>query len=340
MKKVFILLGLTAIVGLCGYLTVPTFVHPRSAPSAALSKQFPIFSRFELPRDYGYFIGDEIPLTLVIETAGDIVLDLVNLPNKGNQHGLFEIRDRQMTSSINANATKLYRVAYTLQYFGPAPWSEPFGPLEILYALPPDPNVSGQAPIYKRLLTQPAVIHIARIGPVQPTWIPQIKGLQDDQRSVAIWLSFTLGMAMMSTAIAAWGWQWYTRWQHRRTVSAHLLPLAAAQVAAAQALHKLRHEGAFVFHAPEESPPSVGARLDYIVREYLYTRYGVPAFNLTPAELTVHLNGAPGAPAILSVLERCASLKYQAPATIPVRERQLWKEATTLFETPQEEHTP
>jgi len=333
-KKVVILLGLTAIIGLCGYLTVPTFVRPHSAPSAASSKQFPIFSRFELPHNYGYFIGDEIPLTLVIETTEDIVLDLVNLPHKGYQHGLFEIRDRKMTISTDANATKVYRIAYTLQYFGPTPWSEPFGPLEILYALSPAPNVSGQAHIYKRLLTQPIVIHMARIGPVQPTAVPQMKELQDDQRSVAIWLSFTLGMAMVCTAIAGWGWQWYTNWQHRRTLSSH------PPTAAAQALQRLRHEGAFFFHSPEDSPPSVGARLDYIVREYLHTQYGVPAFNLTPAELAVHLNGSLGNPAILSVLERCASLKYQAPAAIPMIERQLWKEATLLFETPQEEHAP
>lgn len=334
MKKVVIFLGLTAIIGLCGYLTVPIVVSARSEPSAASSKQFPIFSRFELPRNYGYFIGDEIPLTLVIETTGDIVLDLVNLPNKGYQHGLFEIRDRKTTFSTDANATKVYRIAYTLQYFGPTPWSEPFGPLEILYALTPDPNVSGQAHIYKRLLTQPIVIHMARIGPLQPTAVPQMKGLQDDQRSVVIWLSFTLGMAMVFTAIAGWGWLCYTTWQHRRTLSSHL------PTAAAQALQRLRHEGAFFFHSPEASPPSVGARLDYIVREYLHTQYGVPAFNLTPPELAVHLNGSLGNPAILSVLERCASLKYQAPTAIPMIERQLWKEATTLFETRQEEQAP
>jgi hypothetical protein len=333
-KKVVIRLGLTALIGLCGYLTVPTFVSARSEPSTASSKQFPIFSRFELPRNYGYFIGDEIPLTLVIETTGNIVLDLVNLPNKGYQHGLFEIRDRKMTFSTDAHGTKVYRIAYSLQYFGPTPWSEPFGPLEILYALPSDPNVSGQAHIYKRLLTQPIVIHLARIGPMQPTMVPQMKGLQDDQRSVAIWLSCTLGTAMVFTAIAGWGWQWYTNWQHRRTLSSQL------PTAAAQALHRLRQEGTFFFHSPEESPPSVGARLDYIVRQYLHTQYGVPAFNLTPAELAVHLNGSLSNPAILSVLERCASLKYQAPAAIPMIERQLWKETTLLFETCQEEHAP
>jgi hypothetical protein len=333
MKQGCILLGLTAVIGLCGYLAVPTFVHPSSEPSAVSSKQFPLFSRFELPRNYGYFIGDEIPLTLVIETTGDVVLDLINLPHKGQQHGLFEIRDRQMTSSVEANATEIYRIAYTLQYFGPTPGSAPFGPLEILYALP-DPNASGQTHIYKRLLTQPAVIHIARIGPMQPTVAPQIKGLQDDQRSVAIRLSLTLGMAMVFAAIVGWGWQWYISWQRRRIMSSQ------PPTAAAQALQRLRHEGAFFFQSPETSSPSVGARLDYIVHQYLHTQYGVPAFNLTPAELAVHLNGAADTPAILSVLERCASLKYQAPATLPVIERQLWKEATALFEAPQEERAP
>jgi hypothetical protein len=333
MRKGGILLGLAVIIGLCGYLAVPTFVHPGSEPAPVSSTQFPILSRFELPRNYGYFIGDEIPLTLVIETTGGIVLDLVNLPQKGQQHGLFEIRDRRMTSSAEANATKNYRIAYTLQYFGPTPGRVPFGPLEILYALA-DANASGRASHYKRLLTQPAVIHIARIGPMQPTVAPQIKGLQDDQRSAAIRLSFTLGIAMVFTAMTGWGWQWYTSRQQHRSMSAH------SHTAAGQALQRLKHEGAFFFHSPDESTPSVGARLDYIIREYLQAQYGVHAFNLTPAELATQLDSDADTSAILSVLEQCASLKYQAPATIPVVERQLWRETTLLLEAPQEEQVP
>jgi len=58
-----------------------TPAEPTPAPAS-----FPIVTSFELPRDYGYFIGDEIPLTLMIESQKGVVIDLVNLPRQGEQH--------------------------------------------------------------------------------------------------------------------------------------------------------------------------------------------------------------------------------------------------------------
>lgn len=97
-------------------------------------KRFPIVTRLEMERAYGFFIGDEIPLTLEIEIESGVVLDLVNLPREGEQHGAFEVRHFHLTSTEQPDARRLYRADYRLQYFGAAPLTLKFKPLEILYA--------------------------------------------------------------------------------------------------------------------------------------------------------------------------------------------------------------
>jgi hypothetical protein len=48
---------------------------------------------FEMPRNYGFLTGDKIPLRVIIETAGRVIVNLEKLPQKGQKHGPFEISD-------------------------------------------------------------------------------------------------------------------------------------------------------------------------------------------------------------------------------------------------------
>jgi hypothetical protein len=327
---------LAVVVCLGGSLTVYALITPQPAPpiTPAPPEQFPILSQFELSRDYGYFIGDEIPLTLVIETTADVVLDLVNLPQKGDTHGLFEIRDVHITSSPGEHATQIYRADYILQYFGPTPYSAPFGPLEILYALPRAPDASQPTYTYKRLLTQPAVIHIARLGPLRVNQAVQLKGPVDDQRAGIIWVSFFFGTTLLLTAVGGWGWEGYRAWQRRRVLAAR------TPTPAERALQALQRDATALFCLPKGPPPSIGVTLDHIIRTYLHAAHQVPAFTLTPAELALHLEGIPSAQNLLHLIERCAALKYQPPAASLTAEQTLWWDAIALFEHLQQESTP
>jgi hypothetical protein len=44
---------------------------------------FPITVDFHCPRNFGFHIGDEIPLTVTMEAEDGPIVDLVNLPQKG-----------------------------------------------------------------------------------------------------------------------------------------------------------------------------------------------------------------------------------------------------------------
>jgi hypothetical protein len=322
------LVGLTA-VGLCGFWLARASLTSTSEPAPTSPAPFPILSRFELPRDYGYFIGDEIPLTLVIEVSGDVVVDLINLPQKGDALGVFEIRDRHLMSAQVSEGTTIYRASYTLQYFGPTPLTTTFGPLEILYALPEEQGSSRQISTYKRLVTQPAIIHMARIGPMRPSHAATIKGPLDDQRSGVIWTFLTLGTVLVGSAVGGWGRIWYcTRYRSRSAP-----PLSVA----ARAFQQLQHEAPLFFRPLEEPHPPAIIRLEQIVRTYIQAEYEVPAFTLTTAELSSRLNGALGIREVLRVLEQCDALKYQPPDSSPEVERQLWWATMMWFEKKQEE---
>lgn len=288
-------------------------------------------SRFELPRDYGFFIGDAIPLTLVIEADREVILDLVNLPRAGNTHGLFEIRQMALHTTTLSNRTKVYRVAYTLQYFGPTPFTAPFGPLELLYALP-DKAASLSAPYtYRSLFTQPAMVHLARLGPQYSTPAVTIKGPWDDARNDLVRGLAGLGAACMLAALWGWGRQWHRSGGWRRGASAQTLTTAE------QAIQQLRQEATTVLQPPA-AIPSPGARLDHIVRTYIQATHHIPALTLTLAELATQLRNRPQGQALLEVLERCEALKYQpSSAARPAAERELWHSTVALFEAIQQE---
>jgi hypothetical protein len=312
------------LVGLFSYLAVEALVVAAPEPAAPASEGFPIVTRFDIPRDYGYFIGDEIPLTLIIETAKGTVLDLVNLPHQGEQHGLFEIRNLDLTSTPDAAGGTVYRAVYTLQYFGAAPLTIQFEPLEILYALADGNANAVRVSTYRSLFTQPVTINISRIGPYQPTQALDPKGPLTDTRADLIWLPSLLGATFFLLAIGGWRHQW-ARQRQRQS-----LPEPTQTTAVEKALQALRlPAGRFELFNGEM--PTASDSLGHIIREYLQAEWNVPAFTLTPAELAAHLPEESEVQSLLDLLQKCDTVKY-GPTTDPATERFLWEETLTLFE--------
>jgi hypothetical protein len=265
MKRAVLLLMSAALVSLLGYLGVEAFIpvattpEPPQAAAPSGSAPFPIVTRFEIARDYGYFIGDVIPLALVVEVRKGVVVDLVNLPHKGEQHGLFEVRDVTITPSFQADGTTLYRAAYRLQYFGAAPLATEFEPLEILYAPASDRDAATQAYQYKSLFSQPVHINISRIGPYQPTKALDPKGPLPDRRLALFWGPSILGAVCLMAAVGGWGRAWW-RGRHRHTIVGDTL--------AEEALQRLRHH-ATLLAADESHRVAVATQLGHIMRDYL-----------------------------------------------------------------------
>ena len=319
------------LTGGVSYLVASLLVTAHLEPPTAPSEGFPILARFEVPRDYGYFIGDVIPLTLVLEASGGVVLDLVNLPQKGEKHGVFEIRDLQLTTSSSADGLKVYRAAYTLQYFGATPLTVRFEPLEVLYALSTGRVAPTNTYSYKSLLTQPVTLNVSRIGPEQPTPALDVKGPVDDPRSGMIWTSFAVGVVLLLAGLGG-GYQAWRRQRHRAAPSGSLTP-------ADNALFALRQAGVALSPTAPPAFPEV-ARLSHLLRQYLYDAFGVPAGPLTTTELAAVLPDKPFYKDILYALERCDALKYQAPTAADAEERHLWWETMTLFEKLQKADVP
>lgn len=288
----------------------------------AATAPFPIVTRVTLPHNYGYFLGDAIPLTLLVETTQDIVLDLVNLPRKGEKHGLFEVRDLHLTTT-REHGHKVYRAEYALQYFGATPLTVPFEPLEILYALPGDRQQDATYH-YKSLRTQPVTISMARIGPYHSTAAMDIKEPLDDARLHLIVPSAIIGLILLGLAIGGWGWRWLRRQRQHADLQ------ASAATPAATALALLQQEGRALHPIVESSMPGA-ERLRDIIRHYLDATLGTSTRALTNAELAARLHAQPLGKEVLDVLERCDTLKYQAPADSRQEVRDLWWEAITVF---------
>jgi hypothetical protein len=290
--------------------------------TAADTERFPILTRFELPRDYGYFIGDEIPLTLVVETSQGVVLDLVNLPKQGETHGPFEIRALQLTTAPHTLGGTIYRAAYILQYFGVTPLTAQFEPLEILYAQSGDRMGTTHTYTYKSLLTQPIALNLARIGPYGPTRALDITGPVTDSRAVLVWGSFSVGALCLLVVMAGSGRQWYVGRKYRQASrDAHLSPAAAT-------LEVLRQEQGGL---REALFPGVDG-LQHLLRQYIQAVSAVSASTLTTTELGLLLSNQPCGQEILSLLERCDLAKYDSPSESLSDTRQLWWEALMLFE--------
>ncbi len=326
-KNVIILTIVSALASFLGYLAALVFHPGASVIPSPNPERFPIISRFELLRDYGYFIGDEIPLTLIIETTGNVVLDLVNLPQPGEKHGVFEIRNRTLSSSTRSSQKKLYRVAFILQYFGPTPLTTQFDALEILYAVPQGQQDSLT---YRSLFTQPVTINISRIGPYRSPKALAVKGPLSDSRLWLIWTAICTGIVCIAISGGGWGRIW---WKQRQRKALQISkPPAAATI-----LARLQREEDLFFPSAILSSFSAGERLAQTLREYLQMEGQVAAFSMTTNELACSLNGTPGAQAVLHLLKQCDALKYSPSTTSTLTAQDLWRQAITLFASLQKE---
>lgn len=208
-------LSIALLSALLTYLASQPPAETQHTPFATFAigmpvEKFPILPRFEVPRNYGFFIGDEIPLQLVIETTGDVMVNLEKLPQKGQKHGPFEVSDMRITRQTPAGHGVIYRVAYALQYFGPTPLTAVFEGVEILYASATD-GPYPRASAYKRLVTQPVSIDMARLSPLHLTASRRPKGALQDQRMLTVWL----GVVCTAICLTAGGVLGVKAWQQK-----------------------------------------------------------------------------------------------------------------------------
>lgn len=207
MKRLLVFASLTASLSLAG--VSPPDHHVTATQHAFADREsFPITIDFECPRNFGFHIGDEIPLKVTLEASGDVVVDLVNLPQKSENHGPFEIRDMKVDRHRKGDQT-IYTVSYRLQSFTPAIAVDrlTFPPLRISYATKDDWNPFTSAYTYRNLLSQPFDILVSRtatfFGPMK-----DVKGPMMDQRAAVMWrVALVIGTVLTLLGLITWPWE-------------------------------------------------------------------------------------------------------------------------------------
>lgn len=272
---------------------------------------FPIMVDFNCPRNFGFHIGDEIPLVLTLNTGDGPVLDLVNLPQKGETHGPFEVRDVRVHKHLKAGGNT-YTVTYWLQSFQPAIAVDKlqFPPLRISYATGEDWNPVDSEYRYRHLLSQSFDIFVSRTaayyGPMK-----DIKGPIIDERATLMWkAAMAMGGFMLFMALVTWPWEFIRKRQRVEEQSREFTPRDRAQ----KALQEAR-ERCFNY---EDHRKRLFFEINGILRDFLKDVYGLNTANRPSTEIVHQLKENPFYEELKGLVARINQVIYEGDAPVDV----------------------
>lgn len=295
---------------------------PAPVLSAQPAEEKPsIVARFETPRDFGYHIGDLIPLTLVIEAATGTVVDLESLPHGGEAAGLFEVRHVRINQSHTTSGS-VYRVEFGVQTFVPATWAEgvAFPPLELRFARPGDRLLDGGY-VYRSVTLPPYVFFLSSTARSQEALRPG-KGPVLPRVGWSFWgtvslgtLSLLLGLLRLAGDLGRW---WRRRAQETRS---------AAERRALRTLTVLRQR----YLTCEEKAPVLFLKTSGVLRRFLREECGIAARLQTVSQIRERFRGHPLERELAEVLERCNHVTYDGHHPTPAEKEDILREAATLI---------
>jgi hypothetical protein len=281
----------------------------------------PITVRIESPRDFGYHIGDVIPLTVAVDAPPDVVLDLENLPRPGDGLGPFEVRRVRVDRGLERAGAR-YRIRLELQTFvaGHAGILA-VPPFELRYARSEERSADGTH-VFETLMLPGQVLSLSPTvtSPREPR--PDKAAVVPPPGAV-FWTTVIIGAACLAAggtggiaALVAW----------RRRHAARAGP-SRAQHRALRTLGLLRDR----YLGDPEKAPVLAARVSAVVRRFLEATRGVPARRLTTAELIAQLDGGPDHEALDAVLQRCNRVVYGGYRPTRQEQKRLLREAASLI---------
>ncbi len=295
------------------------------------NEAFPITVDFNCPRNFGFHIADEIPLKVTLETGEGPIVDLVNLPKRGETHGSFEVRDVRVRKHRKSGGT-VYSVFYRLQSFEPAIAVDrlKFPPLRISYATEEDWNPAESKYYYRNLFSQAFDIFVSRtatyFGPMK-----DIKGPVEDERTTAIWkVTIVVGGLMVFVALITWPWDFIRR--RRRAVAESTNP--SPRDRAVKALQEAR-ETCFNY---EDHRKRLFFEINAIVRDFLKDVYGLSTANRPSMEIVHQLRDCPVYEELKGLVARINQVIYEGDA--PVDLESVMRQFTGLMERIEEATHP
>jgi hypothetical protein len=310
MKKLLVFASLAASLGLAG-ISPPHREVPSAEERLRDQESFPITIDFDCPRDFGFHIGDEVPLRVTLKAGEGVILDLVNLPQEQESHGPFEIRDMKVESHRERNQT-VYIVDYRLQSFAPAIAVDrlTFPPLRISYATKDDWNRGEEAYRYRNLLSQPFDILVSRtatyFGPMK-----DMKGPVKDMRAAVMWqVALALGCVVTLLGLMTWPWEFIRK--RRRIETAGQTETAVDR--AIQALQKAR-ENCFNY---DDHRKHLFFEINRILRHFLKEACDLRAANRPSMEILYQLRDRPFYENLRDLVTRINQVIYEGDAPVDV----------------------
>jgi hypothetical protein len=157
-----------------------------------------LVSATEIPRPYGYWIGDFTELSWRLEFQPGVQVNLSPLPLPGAKVGMFVVRDRKVNERILPSGIKEVRVHYTIQNFAVLCKQSyvDFGPLEVFWRK----NQEGK---WRQLLLPAAKILISPISLCSelPDEKLMPKEMMEFSRLTLNWVLVGLGAVFMAGAL-------------------------------------------------------------------------------------------------------------------------------------------
>jgi hypothetical protein len=295
------------------------------------NEAFPITVDFHCPRNFGFHIADEIPLKVTLETGEGPIVDLVNLPKKGEIHGPFEVRDVVVRKHRKSGGS-VYTVFYRLQSFQPAIAVDrlKFPPLRISYATEGDWNAVDSTYDYRSLFSHAFDIFVSRtatyFGPMK-----DIKGPIEDERTTIIWkVTIAVGGLMVLAALITWPWDFIRR---RRRVGRES-PNPTPRDRAVKALQEAR-EMCFNY---EDHRKHLFFEINTILRKFLKDVYGLNTANRPSMEIVHQLKDRALYEELKGLVGRINQVIYEGDA--PVDLESVMRQFTGLMERIEEATHP
>jgi hypothetical protein len=265
---------------------------------------FPITIDFHCPRNFGFHIGDEIPLTVTLEAREGIILDLVNLPRKNDIHGPFEVRDMKMRKR-RENGRTVVTVSYQLQCFTPAIAVSrvSFPPLYIGYATQEDWDPMELKYRYRSLFSQSFEILFSRTATYFGS-MKEAKGPIPDKKAavlgkVAIFAGGLIALAGLIT--------WPLNFIRIRKKMAQAPRCLTAKDRALKALQEAR-ENCFNY---EDHRKRLYFEVNAILRNFLKEVFGLPTANQPALEMIGQLKERPEYEELMDLVRRINRVIYE-----------------------------
>jgi len=303
MKRLLLVLFLLPFLSMGAVSSPGESIKPRDADP--LDRElFPIAVDFHCPRNFGFHIGDEIPLTVTLEAQKGVILDLVNLPRKNDIHGPFEVRDMRVHER-RENSRTVYTVLYQLQCFTPAIAVDRvhFPPLHIGYATKEDWDPMELKYHYRGLFSQSFEILFSRTATYFGS-MKDIKGPILDKKAAVIWkMAIIAGGLMVLAALITWPWNFI----RKRQKMGEEQPCLTARDRALKALQEAR-ENCFNY---DDHRKRLYFEVNAILRNFLKEVFALPTANRPALEIISQLKGRPEYEELLDLVERINRVIYE-----------------------------